>query len=888
MNRFLFLFAILGFSGFLAYFSLFRTPERALGSAAVGVDISDGVRYVKSSTGSIDGQDLSFSGKTIPKEGYLRLSPISGVAYSGSPAPKLVEKSVSIGKGLYFFRLGDVFQDIAVEHADFRIKTLSRGNFYVDSRNPELLKIFSVSALLTIDLLDSKKTVTTAYVFPSTYFGYVPSYNTQLKDADILRVSTVNTIRYLDLETPEKDNPVFGNDTEASAFFQENIQFERFQAAEFKKAYETVFRLSDNVPSSDFAEEFGWYFLNKEKKSAILKGKLLRDLRNLAIGERCDDSKKCQNANLGISAIADTLAKMELVDPQLRTFGLAAIRQAYYLSYYEALGRSDTYFRSKTSNAFVSAVVRTTPGINVEYGDYAMLSEMHAAHYYGNTDASKLDEYLSAYVRSLLSGKVIRKTEFLPFSFFLKEYLGREDLPISRTTLDIAFFLVSVSNEYYATLASDDQRFSILTVLYYTYSKIADRIRKATAAEFLEQRDGGEYIKKEFVDEADNPSLPDGFVDSFDTLVKSFDSSYAKKQRELYASFLRKTSDKKISDTSTLLDKSLKGLRTQLSIFVDYGAYKQQLSLDEASRQASGIILEKELPDEEEIREYFSVFNGVEAPSLLVKNDYAKDGYYDIDVTINSRNFHFRFFWDNHVIENLTFENGGEKVDTFVHASVSLDEKKELYQKQVGMIKPEDPRYSFYVFENYFTNAYLSDRASFVALSQPDSEADTPTASSQTMDTETLIFVEQNLIQKDFRNIVDTFPINIANIDAKITDRTWNINLSGIRKNISGKGPTYALEFSGKYLFDQHAFYRMNVKLLDPTTLQPQLGGVSIQILPRSIPLKEIDKRTDELYDYVTQLVSLFASKTPSSAIISLTSGKLIVDGVEYDVAASQ
>lgn len=398
-------------------------------------------------------------------------------------------KSLTIGKGAYFFSFGDIFQDVSVENSDFKIRTLGRGNFYVDSRNPASVKIFSVSALLTVDLLSNGNTVTTAHVFPSSYFGYVPSYNTELKNADILRISTINTIRYVDLKEPTSENPILNGDKEALAFFQKNLDFERERGKAFSKAYATIFRLSENVSSNDLAEEFSWYFVNREKKAAILKGRMLRDIRNLAVSERCDNAQKCQSANVGIASIAETLTEMETLDPALREYGLEAIRRAYYLSYYESLGRSDEYFRSKTSNAFVSAVVRTTPGIKVEAADYALLSEIHAAHYYGDNDAAKLDEHLNAYVRSLLTGKVIRKTEFLPYSFFLKEYLSREGFAISKTTLDIALSLVLVSSEYYDTIEKDDQRFSTLTVLYYTYSKIVDRVRKASAAEFFEQRE---------------------------------------------------------------------------------------------------------------------------------------------------------------------------------------------------------------------------------------------------------------------------------------------------------------------------------------------------------------------------------------------------------------
>ncbi len=686
----------------------------------------------------------------------------------------------------------------------------------------------------------------------------------------------------MNLKNPALDNPVIGGDKDALAFFKKNLDFERARAKAFSNAYSTVFRLSEDVPASSLSEEFGWYFLNREKKSAILKGKILRDIRNLAVSERCESTQKCQSATAGIASVADTLTEMETLDPALREYGLEAIRRAYYLSYYESLGRADEYFRLKTSNAFVTAVVRTTPGIKVEAGDYAVLSEIHAAHYYGDKDAAKLDEYLNAYVRSLLTGKVIRKSEFLPYSFFLKEYLSREGFVIGKTSLDIALSLVNVSNEYYDTLDRDEQRFSTLTVLYYTYSKIIDRARKAITAEFFEQGEDGPKLKDEFVDQAGNSSLPAGFADSLESLIKSFETSHAVKQRNLYSSFLAKSPDKKISDTLGLFDKSLSGLREQYSIFSDYPGYVQQLSLNAETREASGIVFGKKYPTEAEIRKYFSEFNGVQTDTLKVMNDPKEDGYYEIEVMISGRKFSFELVTDEgYLIRDVVFDAGGQQNETFRYTAVSLDDKREQYLKSLASIPPESPKYQLYVFANYFVNTYLSDPSSIPTETDSQPEETSPATK---MDARTLVFVQQNLIQKDFRNVVSGFPISIANIDAKIADRTWDITLSGIRKNVSGGGIPIIFEFKGKYLFDQHAFYRMSAKVLDPTTLAPQFGGAEIQLYPRSIKLEDIEARSDELYDYVEVLRQVTGAKNPGFVTANLVGRKLIIDGVEHSV----
>lgn len=78
MKRTLFVIAVLGFSGLLSYFSLFRpTEEPAIRGDVGGIDLSDGSRYVPFETGAIGSESASLSGKSVTDEGYLRLSPIA-------------------------------------------------------------------------------------------------------------------------------------------------------------------------------------------------------------------------------------------------------------------------------------------------------------------------------------------------------------------------------------------------------------------------------------------------------------------------------------------------------------------------------------------------------------------------------------------------------------------------------------------------------------------------------------------------------------------------------------------------------------------------------------------------------------------------------------------
>ncbi len=198
MKRFLFFLSVIVFAAvfFAASVGGSKSESARLVVETPGVDLSLGVSILP-----FPPNETSVSGATS-SGGYLRLSPISGVSYLGKTPPAITGtssgKTIRIGRGIYFFHLSDIFDRYSVTHESFRISQIGRGAFYVDTTNPEEIRIFSVSALLSQELLLRKKPIAEVAIFPSTYFGYSPRYNDRIAGADVLRVSQLNTLRYVD------------------------------------------------------------------------------------------------------------------------------------------------------------------------------------------------------------------------------------------------------------------------------------------------------------------------------------------------------------------------------------------------------------------------------------------------------------------------------------------------------------------------------------------------------------------------------------------------------------------------------------------------------------------------------------------------------------------
>jgi hypothetical protein len=90
----------------------------------------------------------------------------------------------------------DAYREYAVKHADFTISHLSNGAYFLDTRND--IRIYSLSALLRVELLSKEEVMTTLEIFPSEFFGYDPDLAPKLVKSDVFRVGQLATLTISD------------------------------------------------------------------------------------------------------------------------------------------------------------------------------------------------------------------------------------------------------------------------------------------------------------------------------------------------------------------------------------------------------------------------------------------------------------------------------------------------------------------------------------------------------------------------------------------------------------------------------------------------------------------------------------------------------------------
>ncbi len=214
-----------------------------------------------------------------------------------------------------------------------------------------------------------------------------------------------------------------------------------------------------------------------------------------------------------------------------------------------------------------------------------------------------------------------------------------------------------------------------------------------------------------------------------------------------------------------------------------------------------------------------------------------------------------------------------------------MDDKKASLDEKIADIDATDPRRTLYLFENFFVNTYL-DGSKAVAVTDATVTSDQGNEEEKTvpaMDSSMLLFVDRELIRKDFKNVADALPISIANVTAKTASGAYDITLNGVKKPLSStNGNAYLGVFSGKYVFQTHEFYALSIRVYDSEETTERFP-VSVEIVPKRIPLAALPSIMASVGDYVESAIMRQGLSSAKSVTLDFSRKKIIVNGVEYD-----
>ncbi|EKD30440.1 MAG: hypothetical protein ACD_78C00060G0001, partial [uncultured bacterium (gcode 4)] len=812
---------------------------------------------------------------------YHRFSPIDGVYYRSSEQnPMKVETSgdkkiLTLGTGVFICDFENTLAEYEIHLETAVIRPLERGIFLVDTTRIEPI-IFSFNSFLKVGLMGKGETTqTTEFVlFPSLLFRYNPDNTTNLKGADILRISLINSLHYLDLKNQEDLGSLFRWENKEDSYFLVSVtDYIKKRVLSFNKLYTEILSAdAEKLTKNILLNPDNILFVNDTKKEIILRNLLQKEILQLL---QKDPTKKPDD-----TALRGILSEMKEKSPRLYEAGMATMKRYYYVTSFSRFAHSDkAFFVTNTDSPYLSKI----EGIlwKKKFGhneSYRHLSDIFSLYYFSDLSFDNLNTFVNELLANIIDNKILKKDEFLSFTFFVTEYLSGWPFPPSRETLEIASLLSTLTTDYYNTLRDDSKRSVLLSTIFYNYNKIFSRLNRTFTETFFSQTPQGIVLKDEYVS-GNTPTFPQDFLDSFKSVTDSIGNDIESKKQKFYT-LTQMKQDSNMTDNFTLLSDTLTYTKKLRDIFLDYPEYLKSIKLNDKNKDARGIlIVQTQEMSRENLETYLSTFNNISLSSLQIFNNFKKDGFYDVQVGIWGNMFTFKLWSQGHTISDVSYIDTSSKKHVFPNVTITLDQKEEqLKELSVSSSEPE-LRYR-YDFKNFFETTFLMGNTNSSSSSQQSTSTsgDTP---SKSMTPEMQIFIQNELVEKDFKNIVAFLPISFNNIYATIQNGNYAIDLSAIKKTFQGKDNAYPVELSGKYVFDRHAFYKLNFQLHEPDWQDGyDLGGTRVEILPPRILLMSLEDTIKDLGRYIDTIKKEYQGQ--QSIIIDCSRKIVSLDNKEY------
>lgn len=219
--------------------------------------------------------------------------------------------SLEIGEGLYYFSFWDLNKGHTIKNSNFELSALSSGKFFIDTRDVKSYKIASFDSVLDVDLIAGGEVKTDVSVYPHMLFKFQPSRNKLLKNADLLRVDSLNSILYFQepileitdsidfewLNAKEKmelitskilyklgyrDRKYEQKDKNWEDFlnFVKEIYISDLDYSKKQEDYLSALEIS-NLTAVDLINKYFNYFQNNQKKVIYYKNIVLKKINNL-------------------------------------------------------------------------------------------------------------------------------------------------------------------------------------------------------------------------------------------------------------------------------------------------------------------------------------------------------------------------------------------------------------------------------------------------------------------------------------------------------------------------------------------------------------------------------------------------------------------------------
>ncbi len=789
--------------------------------------------------------------------------------------------SIKLNNGNYILAFTDLYREYEILWTSYNIQLKTPGYIFIQN-SPSGAKIYSYSAILDVKLLQNTQVTTQFDLLPSLLFSYDPSQNSRLEKADVIRISTINSLFYIDARSPDFDKKIFGLSTAVRRrrgapettsnllpFATTDIQNElvKYESLTNTLAKKNLF----TIGGTDFIENYPFLFVNDSKKDAYLKNKLLTNLVSLLQKEKSDQN------------LESVLREMKDIGESRYLEWKKIIIEFARIVFYSQKSNQD--LSSQNNNPLLNidkeiASLRLSP---LTTNTYLPLSKLYTNYaFYSDSSRSTFELGLNDYLKLLLEKHRITKDGFSVFSHFLSQYLTQNN-DLSQKTFSIVSYFISLSEWYYNSIQDNPTtQGEYLKNILYSYTKILTQLQLTLDTTFFEKTaDTWVKIKEKYLSRSGREieqNIVD--IDGLKSLLVDIDKDLGSKKAPFYSFFWVTPAGER--DNYMLTIENFEQLKHTYGIFSDYPAYLNNLALNEANKEATRLSVEtpntKKTLSMNDLVSYLSQFNGLKRETIRPTNNFETDGYYAVEVKIEDSDFFFKLYPNKkNTIENIIYtDSAGQKNTTNQSSSIVLDEREEKLREERSSYEDVDLKFK-YDFKNTFLVLFLTKKITGDTVKKP-------TETQKPMTPQMKSFVQDNLINGDFKTIAGFFPIPPASIYTNIENGEYKTEISSIKKSFSNKnGESWYAEFEGAYSFASHSFVSLRFSVLNDQTEWYDLGWYKVDIYPQTINIRDLEQTLSPLMNYISVLRSHY-SFGAKNLKIDLNSKKVYIDSQSFDV----
>lgn len=819
---------------------------------------------------------------------YQSINPIDGVYYKNnlSISPlKIIKNSrwinIKIEEGQYIFVLNDVFQKYEIIWKHFRTSQLGKWIFFINNIENDY-KIYSFNSILDVKLLEWNTATINFKLFPSLIFKYNPSYNKDLRWADILRVSMIDSIYYLDFKWEKSSSILTWIKIWKDNLISISTEDIKIKLKKYNKLYKVIakMKLSD-IRWFDYITNFQDLFNNETKKDIYLKNIIIKSFLDIL-----NNTNNQQQNYLNISSSLDELSK---IGENKKNEALTLLKNYYYLAYYGKIlvnSNSDVFKEDNSSaNKVIRQIFKETSASD---DHFALLSDIFFSYQFSEEESSvRIDQYLDNYLAWLKQRKILKDEDFLPFSFFLTQY-SLANKKISENSISIVIYLIEMFNNYFLTIKDWWKWFNAIWVEFYNFSKIISWINSWLLNVYFNKESNWVYLLKDQY--VDNSWTYPNAINIWDNILSNLKMLYANWRKDLINKKLIFSKNlNSISDINTLnsnyweLSKKYDSLGLIISILTDYDKYFEKLKLDKDALNAKWIVLlESFTLSLQDVSQYLSKFNWVDIWTLKIlnQNTMNNDRYYDVQVNISGSDFSFKLKPEWHIITDLSISDWSSTwINNSFKAQVIYLDDKEKYYNDLFASEKDFTKQQYYDFANFFYNVFINPQDK---IDDNTSTTDMPEKTNESK--EISIFKQDQLIDKDFTYISRFIDTPFKSIQVSIVSWQYDIKLNNLSKTFSYWWSSFIAQINMSYDFINKNFYNIKIQSFDSDASgAPQFGGNTIEITSDKIRLQDFTRQFNNLWQYLYTLKFKYSSSVWNIKF-DLNLWKVFIDSNGYDL----